>query len=218
VTLVDQHPLVVEVDQKIAAHSDRRAQFEANVSALAVADEATQRVYSEQLDQAMRTGSPAPEPPVLRLNGADVDVRHGFMVEGQQLTAERRTAVAEAYDDILRVATREAIKTAKGAKPTVEKLLLAMAEVAELLAAIRTCRDARNDNGLEGRKVYRDARLTLEAFVTLAVTGGDPTDLLDLAGNRRGVENRDTGLVLGDIQQLLAGSRVAPQPVTASQS
>lgn len=215
--LVDQHPLVVAVDAKIADQARRRAEFKANVSTLAAVDEEAQRQYSEALDQAMRIGAPAPDPPILRLQGADVDVRHGFMEESQQLTEARRRAVAAAYPDILKEARAQAIKAVRAAKPTVEKLLASMTEVAELLAAIRASRDAGNDDSVE-RKSFRDGKLTVETFLRLTVTGGDPTDLLDLVGNRRGVENRDAGMVLGDIQQLINGTHVRPQPVDASRS
>jgi hypothetical protein len=112
------------------------------------------------------------------LNGEDVAARHSYISENQLLTENRRRAVAEAYPVVLKAARTQAIKQLKAARPVVEKLSESMAEVAQLLNAIRQCRDAANAGNPEGRVSYQDPRLTVETFLKLVVTGGDPVSIL----------------------------------------
>jgi hypothetical protein len=87
-----------------------------------------------------------------------------------------------------------------------------MAEVGELLAAAQACRAAKSRwNGSEGPKQFHDTRLTVETFVKLVATGSDPVGILDLTGTGQGKpldptggHPHKTGMVVGDIQQLLS--------------
>jgi hypothetical protein len=216
--LVDDHPLVQAVDHKIADLKKRRAEFERHVTVMAEQDEAARVAHDKALSEAMNTGAPAPPPLALQLNGADIEARHQFNVEEQQLTQERRLAVGKAYPNVLKAANAQAAKVVKGARPNIERLMADMTELAELLGAVRACRDAANYEAVE-RREYRDARMDVQGFIALVAGGGDPLGTLDLMGNRgRKVTDRATGLMAGDIQQLLQGSHVRPQPVDANRS
>jgi hypothetical protein len=214
-SLVDQHPLVIAADEQIAALAKRRAEFEAHTAVLAAGDNAAQQAYDKALDAAMRDGAPAPEPLRLRLNGADIDARHGFMTEQQRLSEVRRQAVADAYDDVLAQARPRAAKLIRDARPTVVKLAAVMGEISELLAAIQTARDAGNSvTSADGHRAHYDSRLTVETFIKLALSGGDPIGLLDLAGSPQAqfrnadplFQPRNTGMSGADIQQLIEDS------------
>jgi hypothetical protein len=212
-SLADQHPGVQAVDAKVADLARRRAEFEANASRLAALDAEAQAEYDKALDLALRDGAPAPEPLVLRLNGEDVEARHQFMYEERELTEERRKAVAAAYPDVLKEARGRARKLVKAARPTVEQLADAMREVLELTGAVQVCRDAGNDD----RRVFNDPRLSVAEFIRVAATGGDPiASALDLTGDQQEFRPRNTGMLLGDVQQLLAGSFVPQQPVATN--
>jgi hypothetical protein len=201
VSLIDSQPGVQAVDAKIADLKSRRAEFETNAMKLAELDEQAKAAYDKALSAALHEGAAAPEPPVLRLNGEDIAARHQFMFEEQQLTDERRKAVAAAYPDVLKEASKQVAKLAKAARPTVEKLADEVGHVAELLGQVRVCRDAGNID----QRTYQDVRLTFDQFIKLAATGGDPISTLDLTGGRKEPERRDPGMVLGDVQQLLEG-------------
>jgi hypothetical protein len=83
-----------------------------------------------------------------------------------------------------------------------------MAELGELLQAVKVCRTAANATSPDGRREFHDSPLTIEEFVRIA-TGGDPTDILDLTGGRKVQptdildQPRNTGMIVGDIQQLI---------------
>jgi hypothetical protein len=154
-----------------------------------------------------------PHPPVRQIpEGREVAIRHGFIDEQQPLTEERRQAVAAAYDDVLAEARREAKKLVKDARPTVEKLTAVMAELGELLGAVKTCRTPKNAEATDGHRQFHDERLTVERFVALAAAGGDPTGILDLAGGGKAQPLQvqapsNTGMVWSDIEQLLGSGQ-----------
>jgi hypothetical protein len=206
-SLVDAHPLVKEVDSKLADHARRKADFEARVAPLAEQDAAAEEAYAQAVDAALLEGKPMPRPPVRRLpEGRDVELRQSFMLELQLLNEERRRAVAAVYDDVLAQASSQAKELGKDARPILEKLLAVMGEVGSLLHAVRICRDA----NLEGRRYPDDAQLTLVAFATLVASGGDPTHLLHLPGAPRALPSSRDGLTRADIQQLIERRRRRP--------
>ena len=137
-----------------------------------------------------------------------MEIRLDFVQEERRLTEERRQAEAAAYPDVLEEARRQATKLAAAARPTIEKLAAAMAEVSELFQAVQVCRTAANATFPDGRCEFHDSRLAIEEFVRMA-TGGDPTSILDLTGGRKVqpggilVQPRNTGMIVGDIQQLI---------------
>jgi hypothetical protein len=183
------------------------------VAALAGEDAEAQQSYEQALEKALLEGGPAPTPPVRRLpDRADVEPRNAFMVEQQRLAEDRRRAVAKAYEDVLPQARKQAIKLVKAARPTIEQLMAQMGEVTPLIAAVQACRDARNAldaASSEGRREFHDSRLTIEAFIRLAVTGGDPiSEVLDLTGGaQEKFRSGRTGMVWGAVQALLASTQ-----------
>jgi hypothetical protein len=205
--LVDEQPLVQAADAALAELARRRAEFERNVSALAAQDLAEQQAYEEALGKAMLEGAAVPAPPTRRLpERADVEPRHTFIREEQYLTEERRRAVGKAYPDVLREAQKQAVKLLKAALPTVEQLMADMGEVTPLVAAVQQCRDAANVDNPEGRREYFDDRLTIEEFIRLAITGGDPiSEILDLTGHGMQEKPRSarTGMIYADVIQLM---------------
>jgi hypothetical protein len=206
VTLVDQHPLVQAADQALEALQQKRNQFETRVAALAAEDLKELQVYEEALGKALLEGGPAPTPPVRRLpEGADVEPRHDFMRQQQRLTEERRRAVAAAYDDVLRQARSALPKLLKAARSTVEQLVAQAGPVSELMTAVQVCRDARNVDHPEGRREYHDSRFTVDEYIRLVATGGDPiSEILDLTGGpQEKLRSGRTGMTLGDLQQLI---------------
>jgi hypothetical protein len=206
-SLADQHPLVREVDAKLAALEKRRAEFEARVEPLAAEDAAAEEAYAKAVDAALLEGAAMPEPLVRKIPpGRDVEIRHGFMREQELLNEERRKAVAAVYPDVLDQARSQAAKLVKAARPTVEKLADVMAEVGELLRAVKICRDAANSENPNGRTPYQDSPMTVEEFIRIVASGGDPIDVLDLAGNRP-VRPRTTGMLSGDISQLIGSGQ-----------
>jgi hypothetical protein len=209
VNLVDQHPLVKAVDAKLADLQRRRADFEARVAPLAVEDAEAEAEYNKAVDVALLEGGPVPLRPVRQIpEGRDVDLRHGFIYEQQLLTEERRRAVAAAYDDVLHEARSQATKLLRSTRPTVEKLTVVMAKVSELLQAVQICRTAAN---AENPRQRHDARLTVETFIRLALTGGDPTSILDLADapprSSLDVTQSRNGMLLADIQRLIGSGQ-----------
>jgi hypothetical protein len=167
VSLVDEHPLVQAVDAKLTDLEMRRTEFEARVKVLAEQDVAAQAIYDKALDDALSRGGPMPPPLVRRLPElADVEVRHRFMPEEAQLREERRQAVAAAYPEVLGQARRQAKKLTAAAHGPLEKLLATMTEIGALLAAVKTCRDARNDPNQHQH--YNDSPLTVEEFTSPA--------------------------------------------------
>jgi hypothetical protein len=115
----------------------------------------------------------------------------------QKLTQARLQAVAAAYDDVVKKARVEAAKVVKQTQPTIEKLIGSMSDVAELLAAVREVRTARNAESAEGHRQFHDGKLTADAFIRHAAAGSDPLELLDLTGASRTVE-RDHGMTVSD--------------------
>jgi hypothetical protein len=156
----------------------------------------------------MRTGAPAPPPPQLQLNGADIEARHAFIYEGQQLSEERRRAVGKAYPRVLAQAEAQAAELVKETRPIVEELVARMDSLAELLGAIRACRDSANYESTE-RREYRDQRLDVQGFVAMVAAGGDPLGTLDLTGGRREPPDRGRGLTAGDVQAALRRTQPA---------
>jgi len=205
-TLVDEHPLVQQVDGKLADLQRQRDEFEARAKKLAEDDAASQRKYDEARRSALLHGTEMPAPPVQLLQGADMEIRQSFMLEQQLLTEERRRVLAAVYDEILRKGRRQATKLVKQARPTLEKLADTMAEVGSLLAAVQTCRDAANAANPGCFRQSNDSRLTIETFIPLVATGADPTGLLDLPGARPVVPSIKDGLTRADIQQLMDGT------------
>jgi hypothetical protein len=206
VSLVDEHPLVVEADAKLADLERRKTEFEANVAPLAAEDAAAQDAYEKAVDDALLRGGAMPSQPVRKIPpGRDAELRMGFMQEQQQLTDERRRAVAEAYPEVLRQARAQATKLVKGARPTVEKLTAFQGQVGDLLAAVNVCRAAVNAESLDGHTEFQDAKLDLQAFIGLALTGGDPTSLLHLPGAPPPLQGSRDGLTIADIAQLTRG-------------
>ena len=193
-SLIDEHQLVKAADAKLAELARRREAFEANVRVLAEADVKAQAEFDKALDAAMRDGAPAPQPLVLQLNGADIGVRHDFMSEEQRLTEERLYAVAAAYPDVVAEVRSQATKLVAAARQPLEKLMAARTEIGDLLATVKTCRDAENAVNPNGRRQFLDSPLTVEELVRIVATGGDPVDILDLAGNRQ-ARPRNIGMV-----------------------
>jgi hypothetical protein len=205
--LIDQHPLVQAVDAKLADLERKRTDFENRVVPLARADAEAQLAYDAAVSAALLEGGPMPTRPVRQVpEGLEVDLRNGFFADRQQLTLERREAVAAALLDVLGEARRQAKKVVTAARPTVDKLNAFMVELGELLGAVKTCRDFRNATNPDGRRQFLDGRLTVEAFIAIVASGGDPIDVLDLAGNR-GIQARNTGMVQGDVQDLIEARR-----------
>jgi hypothetical protein len=213
--LVDEHLLVKAVDAKLADLKRRRSDFEARVAPLAAADANAEEEHRKAVDAALLEGAPMPPPVVRRIpEGTDVNARHSFMQEERQLTEERREAVAAAYPDVLKEARSKAIKLAKAARPTIVKLADEMGEIAERIGAVQACRDAANANP-DGRRYFHDSRLTVETFIRLVVTGGDPiSEVLDLTGGpQERLRSGRAGMTAGDIAQLIEGTYVPQQPV-----
>jgi hypothetical protein len=221
VSLVDEHPLVVEADAKLADLERRRAAFEARVTPWAAEDAAAEEAYAKAVDAALLEDGPLPEPPVRKIPpGRDVEIRHGFINEQQQLNAERQRAVAAAFQDVLREARKRGKKLAAAAQVPLQELLALMTEVGALRQAVTACRDAENTLARDrgdgaGRVEFNDLPMTVEEFVRIVATAGDPIDLLDLGG-RRDIPTR-TGirtdnrprLNSGELQQLIgAGQNV----------
>jgi hypothetical protein len=73
-----------------------------------------------------------------------------------------------------------------------------MTEIGALMAAVKTCRDTRNDPNQ--RQHYNDSPLTVEEFIQIVATTSDPLDVVDLGG-RREVRTR-AGMTSGDVAQL----------------
>jgi hypothetical protein len=207
--LVDDQPAVRDIDAKLAALEQQRADFEARVAPIAAEDEAAEERYRQALDAALLTGAPMPDPPVRRLpQGRDVEIRLNFMDEQQRLTEERRQAVANAYDDVLRQARREAAKLLKGARPTVEKLGPPWKAVGELLQAVQICRNAGNGSDpTQERRTFHDQRLTFDTFIRFVASGGDPIDLVDLTGAPR-PESQPPPLTWGEVARLIEETQV----------
>jgi hypothetical protein len=184
-SLVDEHPRVRQADEALADLQQRRDAFEARVAKLAEQDAKVQASYDKALSDALLTGAEMPEPPVLRLNGADIEVRDQFMVEQGRLAEQRSQAVASAHRDVLREARTQARELITVARPTVETLLAAMAELGTLLSAVKLTRDAANSISTE-RRSFHDSKLDVEKFVQLVTEAGDPLDSLDLVGGGGG--------------------------------
>jgi hypothetical protein len=203
VNLVDGHPLVAAVDAKLADLERRRLEFEARVAPLAEADAKAEADHLQAVDRALLEGAAMPPPLVRRIpEGRDVEIRHGFMRETELLNEERRKAVAAVYPDVLDQAGSQSTKLVKAARPTVQKLTAAMAELGELLRAVKICRDAANAENPNGRTPYHDTPMTVEEFIRIVASSGDPIDVLDMTGNRP-VRPRTTGMLWGDISQLI---------------
>jgi hypothetical protein len=195
------------VDAKIAEHDRRFAAFESNVSAMGKVDQETLRVHSEALDKAMRDGAPPPDPPSLLLNGADFEVRHGFMAERAALAEERRRAMAQALPDVLQQARPQLKKLVGSAATPLGKLTDAMQATGALLADVKMCRDALNSIDPGQHRHFSDGALTLAEFVRLVSAAGDPLDLVDLPARETeavpenpvqpNADNRRPGMVVG---------------------
>jgi hypothetical protein len=207
-TLVDQHPRVQAADHALADLAKRRADFEARVRPIAEEDAKAERVYNQALEDALLRGGPMPAPLVRQLPElADVEVRHRFLFEQQQLNEERQRAVAAAFPDVLEQARAMATELAVAAQAPLQQLLTAMGEVGTLLQAVRVCRDAanaeaRDRNDGTGRTQFNDFPLTVERIIQVIATAGDPIDLIDLGG-RREIRGLNTGMTVGDVRQLL---------------
>lgn len=177
-TLVDDHPLVKAADAKIADCERRRAEFEDRVAPLAQSDAEAEVAYAKAVDAALLNGEPMPEPPVRKIPpGRDVELRLAFIQEQQQLGEERLQAVGAAYEDVLRQAHRQAAKVIKDARPVIAKLSDSMAELADLLAAVKECRSAKNTFSPDGHRIYGDVKLAGELYLRLVAAGADPTEL-----------------------------------------
>ena len=156
----------------------------------------------------MLRGGPMPAPLVRQLPElADVEVRHRFLFEQQQLNEERQRAVAAAFPDVLEQARAMATELAVAAQAPLQQLLTAMGEVGTLLQAVWVCRDAanaeaRDRNDGTGRTQFNDFPLTVERIIQVIATAGDPIDLIDLGG-RREIRGLNTGMTVGDVRQLL---------------
>jgi hypothetical protein len=209
--LVDEHPLVAAVDAKLADLAQQRSDFEARIAKIAEQDAKAQQTYDQALQDALLRGGPMPAPLVRQLPElADVEVRHRFLAEEAQLREERQRAVAAAFQDVLDEARTRAKKLAAAAHAPLQELLAAMTEVGQLQAAVKTCRDARNSearnrNSPDARMHFGDLPMTVEEFVRIVASAGDPIDILDLAGNRP-VRSRSTGMTWSDIAQLTPAS------------
>ena len=204
-TLVDEHPLVQAVDGKLADLEKRRADFESRAKKLAEADAVAQRRYDEAVHSALLYGTEMPGPLVLQLRGAELEIRQNFMREQELLIEERRKVLAAVYPEVLEQAREQAMELVKAARPTLEKLADVMAEVGSLLAAVVSCRDAENAEDPGGFRQSHDSRLTMETFIRLVATGGDPTGILDLPGARPVQSGSRDGLTRADIQRLIDG-------------
>jgi hypothetical protein len=209
-SLVDDHPLVQAADGKLADLERRRAAFEANVAPLAAEDEAAEQAYQKAVDAALLEGAPMPEPPVRKIPpGRDVEIRHAFLHEQQQLNEERLQAVAAAFPDVLKQARTRAKKLAAAAQAPLQELLTVMTEVGTLQMAVKACRDtanaeARNRGDGTSRVEFNDFPWTVEEFVRIVATAGDPIDLVDLGG-RREIRTR-AGITLGDHTRMTSGA------------
>lgn len=203
-SLVDAHPLVQAADQKLADCQRRLEEFEERVGPLAQADAEAEEAYARAVDAALLNGGQMPEPPVRKIPpGRDVELRLAFIQEKQELTQARLQVVAAAYQDVLRQVHRQAAKVIKDARPVVAKLSDSMAELAELLGAVKEVRSAKNTESTDGHRDYHDAKLDVELFIRLVAAGEDPTSILDLTGAGRGVQPRNTGMTLAEVRQLL---------------
>jgi hypothetical protein len=205
VTLIDEHPAVIEVDKRLADLQRQKDEFEGRAKALAEEDAEAERKYDEARKSALLRGTPMPAPPVLQLGGADVELRQSFMLEQQLLTEERRQAVAAVYPEVLRQARSLAAREVEEARPMLVALADVMGRVGSLLAAVQTCRDAKNAQNPGGFRQFHDSRLTMATFIPLVATGGDPTSILDLPGAPRPQPSSRDGLTRADIQQLIDG-------------
>ena len=182
-SLADAHPAVQEVDHALADLKERRSEFEARAAVLAEADAKAQQDYDQAVEDHLLRGGVLPSPPTLQLPDQAAEIRRQFMHEETQLREERRKALAEAYPDVLWEARSQAEELVRAARPTVKALADMMAEVGRLLGAVQQCRAAGNAwNGSVGPKQFHDRRLTVEEFVRLVATGGDPVGILDLTG------------------------------------